>query len=461
MSYTAWVNVSAKNSARFPHPRCFYFPAGAPDAGASEGESSVATKKPVEPKVTRRSIADYLEDHANANKGSERGLSMVEESLSQDGAGRSIVVDAENRIVAGNKTWEASALAGIEDVIEVETDGHSLIVHKRRDWDLTDVQGAARRYAYRDNRASEVSLTWDAEQLLADVNAGFDFEHLFSEGELAELLAGLDAGNAGKDPGAQVDRAAELQQKWQTAAGQLWVIGKHRLLCGDSRRADDVARVMGDDLASCMWTDPPYGVSYVGKTDDALTLQNDDAGGLDTLLRDAFAAADTALDDGAAIYIAHPPGALSVTFGVRYLAQGWRLHQTLTWVKDSMVLGHSDYHYKHEPILFGYKGGGGRRGRGGEGWYGDNSQTSVLVFDRPKASEEHPTMKPVELVAYCLKNSSPVNGIVYDGFGGSGTTMVAGEQLGRRTRLIELDPRYCAVILERMSAMGLTPELQA
>lgn len=149
----------------------------------------MAAKKPVEPKITRRSIADYLEDHANANKGSERGLSMVEESLSQDGAGRSIVVDADDRIVAGNKTWEASALAGIEDVIEVETDGHSLIVHKRRDWDLTDVQGAARRYAYRDNRASEVSLTWDAEQLLADVNAGFDFEHLFSEGELAALLA--------------------------------------------------------------------------------------------------------------------------------------------------------------------------------------------------------------------------------------------------------------------------------
>lgn len=267
------------------------------------------------------------------------------------------------------------------------------------------------------------------------------------------------------DAGAQIDKADELLQKWQVERGQLWVIpsksgrGEHRLLCGDSTNADDVARVMAGERAVCMWTDPPYGVSYVGKTKNALTIQNDGAEGLDALLCDAFAASDTALDEGAAIYIAHPAGALSVTFGVRFLAQGWRLHETLVWVKDSMVLGYSDYHYKHEPILFGYKHGGGKRGRGGEGWYGDNSQTSVLEFARPKASEMHPTMKPIELVNYCLKNSSPLGGVVFEPFTGSGTTLVACEQTGRLGRGLELEPKYCAVILQRLTDMGLTPKL--
>lgn len=304
------------------------------------------------------------------------------------------------------------------------------------------------------------------DDLLRDVNS----DQPAIQQMLAELAEnnGLygDEGSGVDDPGAQIDRAAQLQEQWQVKRGDLWIIpsksgkGVHRLLCGDSTNADDVARVMGRERADCMWTDPPYGVNYVGKTADALTIENDGADGLNALLQDAFAALDDGLCDGAAIYIAHPPGALSVTFGVRFLAQGWRLHQTLAWVKDSMVLGHSDYHYKHEPILFGYKDGGGRRGRGGEGWYGDNSQTSVLEFARPKASEEHPTMKPVELVAYCLRNSSPPHGIVLDGFNGSGTTLTACEQTGRIGRGIELVEKYVAVTLQRLADMGLTPELQ-
>ncbi len=143
------------------------------------------------PQIKRRKLRDYLPDMSNANAGSERGLQMIEDSLQQDGVGRSIVADAFDRIPAGNKTLEAAINAGIEDVIEITTDGHTLIVHKREDWDLADPLGSARRYAYRDNRASEVSLTWSAEQLLADVNAGFDFEHLFSAGELADLLASV------------------------------------------------------------------------------------------------------------------------------------------------------------------------------------------------------------------------------------------------------------------------------
>ena len=131
------------------------------------------------------------------------------------------------------------------------------------------------------------------------------------------------------------------------------------------------------------------------------------------------------------------------------MGQGWRLHQTLVWVKDALVLGHADYHYRHEPILYGYKPGGGRRGRGANGWYGDNTQTSVLEVERPRASREHPTMKPSALIELALTNSSQRGDLVLDPFAGSGSTLIACERTGRSARLIELDPSYCDVIVAR------------
>lgn len=148
-----------------------------------------------QPKVTRRKISDYLPDNHNANLGSERGLQMLESSLNEDGAGRSIVVDAHDKIPAGNKTLEAAVLAGIEDVIEIETDGKALIVHKRTDWDLDDPTGAARRYAYRDNRVSEVSLTWDANVIAADVEAGVDLSGMWTADELALTIGDVSGIN--------------------------------------------------------------------------------------------------------------------------------------------------------------------------------------------------------------------------------------------------------------------------
>lgn len=219
---------------------------------------------------------------------------------------------------------------------------------------------------------------------------------------------------------------------------------------------------MAGGQADCMWTDPPYGVSYVGKTADALTIENDGADDFEQILRGAFAAVTPALKPGAAIYVAAPAGRQSVAFGVEFINAGWRLHQGLSWVKNTMVLGHSDYHYAHEIIFYGYTQGGGRRGRGGEGWYGDNSQTSVLNFDKPSRSEEHPTMKPVALVAYCLENSSKPGQTILDPFGGSGTTLIAAHQTGRHARLVELDPRYCDVICRRyQQATGDKPIAEA
>jgi DNA modification methylase len=240
----------------------------------------------------------------------------------------------------------------------------------------------------------------------------------------------------------------------RTRAGDLWLLGEHRLLCGDATDPSDITRLMAGERAEVLWTDPPYGVDYVGKTSKAMTIAGDGPEGLGELLRRAFAVVGPALAPGAAIYLCHQsgPGALEVLKA--FSGQGWRLHQSLIWVKDSLVLGHTDYHYRHEPIAFGYTPGGGRRGRGGAGWYGGDAEDSIFEIARPTASREHPTMKPVELVARCLRNSSRPGDGVLDPFAGSGTALVACETLGRKGYAIELDPAYCDVVIARFEALA-------
>ena len=215
---------------------------------------------------------------------------------------------------------------------------------------------------------------------------------------------------------------------------------------------------MGAERADMMWTDPPYGVAYVGKTGDALTLDNDrlDPEALEAFLLDCFTRAQAhAIKPGAALYVASPAGPLSMAFMRAFNAAGWKFRQGLVWVKDVLVLGRSDYHYRHEPILFGYAPGQpGRRGRGSKGWFGGNGETSVFEVPKPHASELHPTMKPVELIVQMARNSSPRGGVVYEPFCGSGSTMLACESAGRVCRAIELDPAYVAVTLERMAEVG-------
>jgi DNA modification methylase len=248
------------------------------------------------------------------------------------------------------------------------------------------------------------------------------------------------------------DALPPRRRKSSVRTGEVWAMGAHRLLCGDAASPEDLSTLIGGHPADLLWTDPPYGVDYVGKTRDSLTLANDVPAGLGTLLERAFRAVDGVLRPGAALYVAHPAGALSVTFAQAFLGAGWRLHQTLVWVKDRMVLGHADYHYRHEPILYGYKPGPGRWGRGHRGWHGGNDQDSVLEIPRPAASPDHPTAKPVELITRCLANSAAPGEVVLDPFAGSGSTLIAGEQLGRVTRLVEIDPAYCQVILDRWTA---------
>jgi len=231
--------------------------------------------------------------------------------------------------------------------------------------------------------------------------------------------------------------------------GEIIELGQHRVLCGDSTNVAMVARLMGDDLADCMWTDPPYGVDYEGKRTLRRKIENDVSDGLAMMLLAVFTNSDSSLRPGAPIYIASPGGPRLVDFLKGFMEVGWLFRQGLVWVKDSFVVGHSDYHYRHEQILFGYKPGEGRLGRGGPGWFGDNKQDSVFDVVRPYNSKEHPTMKPVELIERCLGNSTQAGETVFDPFLGSGSTLIACEKTGRRCLGVEIDRQYADVIVQR------------
>lgn len=422
---------------------------------AAASPPSAVPAEPAAEWVSTSAIRPWT-DNPRAN---DDAVAAVAASIERFGFGAPILARrANSEIIAGHTRWKAARQLGL-DRIPV------------RFLDLDPVD--AHLLALADNRLGE-EASWNDEMLaavLADLKAhDADLAATgFSDEELAKLLEDVDAaaqvGEAGEP---EPSRADELQTKWGTELGQLWTIASHatpakahRLLCGDSTQPGNVERLMSDERADMAWTDPPYGVKYVGKTKAKLTIANDKltGEGLFEFLCAAFVAADQqALAAGAAVYVAHPAGALSLQFLLAFEHAGWRLHETLVWVKDRMVLGHSDYHYMHEPVLFGYTPGKGRRGRGGEGWFGDNSQTSVFQVPRPSVSDEHPTTKPVDLIAPMVRNSSPVGGLVYEPFSGSGSTMAACEATGRVCRAIEIDPKYVAVALERMSAAGLTPE---
>lgn len=282
-------------------------------------------------------------------------------------------------------------------------------------------------------------------EALADLLEGL---HRSADDELRKLL---------RDP-----EEIPSAPKPRASPGDLFALGEHRLACGDATRGADMRRLMGGARADLLVTDPPFGVSYTGRTKAALTIKGDCPDGLDELLERSFARVGEVLREGAPIYVFHPAGELSVRFARAFLAQGWELRQTLIWKKDRFVLGHGDYHYEHEPILYGYTPAPSRRGRGARGFYGGNAQSSALEVQRPTASREHPTAKPVELIRRLVSNSSRRGQVVLDCFGGSGSTLIACEELSRRAFLMELDPAYCDVIIERFETLtGKNARLEA
>lgn len=226
--------------------------------------------------------------------------------------------------------------------------------------------------------------------------------------------------------------------------GDIWLLGEHRLMCGDSTNPEDISKLMDGELADLWLTDPPYNVAYEGKTKDKQTIENDNKGDEEfrEFLIASYAAANANMRAGAAFYIWHAD-LEGYNFRAACREVGWKVRECLIWQKNTMVMGRQDYQCKHEPCLYGWKEGASHN------WYSDRKQTTLLVFDRPTRNSEHPTMKPIPLIAYQMCNSTKPGDLVLDSFGGSGTTMIAAEQMGRRARLMELDPHYCDVIIAR------------
>ncbi|EKK5902327.1 DNA modification methylase [Enterococcus faecalis] len=236
----------------------------------------------------------------------------------------------------------------------------------------------------------------------------------------------------------------ELPEKPKAALGDIYQLGRHRLMCGDSTNKAHIELLMDGEKADLLITDPPYNVNYEGKTEAALKIKNDNktASEFYDFLRSAFSSAYDNLKEGASFYVWYASSEV-INFVNSLVDSQFMVKQELIWLKNSFVLGRQDYHWQHEPCLYGWKKDGSHR------WYGDRKQTTILDFDKPIANKEHPTMKPIPLFDYQIKNSSKKGDKILDIFGGSGTTMIACEQNDRQAYLMELDPKYVDVIINR------------
>lgn len=314
------------------------------------------------------------------------------------------------------------------------------------------------KYAYR-----EVHFTkeqFDKACIVANSDGGsFDWEILESDwdsvalGEWGLDMPGLEA----KKEDVPEDDDFEIPEikKTKINLGDVITIGEHKLLCGSSTQASEWAKIMKDELCDLVVTDPPYNVAYEGKTKDAMTIKNDSMGDGDfyQFLFDFYSALGSYTKEGGGWYVWHADSE-GANFRKAMADAGLLVKQCLIWVKNSMVMGRQDYHWKHEPCLYGWKPGAAHN------WFTDRKQTTVLEFDRPSRNAEHPTMKPIELIGYQIGNSSKKGDLVCDGFLGSGTTMIASHQMERKCYGMELDPKYCQVIVERMLNLDDTLEVK-
>lgn len=308
-------------------------------------------------------------------------------------------------------------------------------------------------------KASELSEEQKQRFIIAD-NVGFgdwDWDKLANEWDAQDLVDwGLDVptfDEQGTEEAEEDNYEVPETINTDIEPGDLFEIGPHRLLCGDSRSATDVGTLMDGMKADMVFTDPPYGVAYTGKTKNKLTISGDDVSKdeLKKYVTQWFDNVDFAIREGAYILATVPAGPLHLVFALDWESRGW-LRQIMVWNKSAMVMEHSEYHYKHEPILFGWKQGGTRLKNT------DRTKTTVWDFDKPSANRDHPTMKPVEMLAYGIKNHTSHGWLIYEPFLGSGTTMVAAHQIGRKCYGIELEPRYCQVVIDRM--LKLDPALK-
>ena len=364
----------------------------------------------------------------NARTHSPEQILKLRSSLREFGFVNPIIIDREFNVIAGHGRLMAAKEEGIEEVPCVFVDY------------LTDAQKKA--YILADNRMA-MDAGWDDELLKIEMeelqNLGYDLEFTgFDEKELADLF-GVDDKEVKED---EFDLTAALEKASFVERGDVWFVGKHKLMCGDATSSEDVAKLMEDKKANLILTDPPYNVAF--KSSDGLTIQNDSMGNSDfyEFLYLSFKNMADHLENGGAAYVFHADTE-GLNFRKAFIDAGFHLAGCCIWVKDSLVLGRSDYQWQHEPVLYGFLQNGKHP------WYSDRKQTTIWNFDKPKKNSNHPTSKPLDLLAYPINNSTQANAIVIDTFGGSGSTLMACEQMNRICYTMELDEKYASVILRR------------
>lgn len=370
----------------------------------------------------------------NPRKITASQLERLKRSIRENGYHAPIIVNADMTIAGGHQRFKALEALGFTKI--------NVMVPSRQ---LTEEE--FKQVNIRDNLDV-------GEFDLSALNEHFGLDLLVDLGLPDNLLDGLREQNAHTNvPSGDPDVAPLPPAEPTSKKGDVYELGLHRVMCGDSTSGEQMMRLVGGAHVDLLLTDPPYNVSYTGKTKDALTIKNDemDDKAFRSFLQRAFAAADAVMKKGAGFYIWH---ADSEGFNFRGAAKdaGWQVRQCLIWVKNTMVMGRQDYQWKHEPCLYGWKDGASHT------WASDRKQTTLLNFDRPTRNAEHPTMKPVALMDYQIQNSTHPGGMVLDSFGGSGSTMVAAHQSGRVARIMELDPAYVDVIVRRM--LTLFPALR-
>ena len=372
----------------------------------------------------------------NARTHSPEQISKLRSSLREFGFINPVIIDRDYGVIAGHGRILAAREEKIKEVPCVFADH------------LTEAQKKA--YIIADNRMA-MDAGWDEELLRVEIEAlqDMDFDPLltgFDEAELADLF-GADEDEVKDD---DYDLTAALEKAAFVEKGDIWTVGRHRLMCGDATDADDVEKLMDGKTANMILTDPPYGVSY--KSEAGLTIANDSTKGTEfyQFLLDSFINMKNHLQKGGSFYCFHADTE-GLTFRQAFLDAGFHLSGVCIWVKNSLVPGYSDYQWRHEPILYGYLKGANHK------WYSDRKQTTVWNFDKPKSNNDHPTSKPLDLLAYPIGNSTQENSIVIDTFGGSGSTMMACEQMNRVCCSMELDEKYASVILRRAVENGIDP----
>jgi len=364
----------------------------------------------------------------NSRTHSPEQVGQIAASIKEFGFRNPILVD-NLTLIAGHGRLLAAQKLGLDKVPTIDCS------------DMTESQKKA--YIIADNKLA-LNAGWDTAMLTIEMKElqeeGFDLELLgFDDKELnallePEVVQGLT----------DEDAVPETPKEATTKLGDVYILGKHRLMCGDSTSITDMEKLVNGQPVDMCLTDPPYNVAYEGGTKEKLTIQNDSMEDSEfrQFLRDAFVAADTVMKAGAVFYIWH---ADSEGYNFRGACHdtGWKVRQCLIWKKSSLVMGRQDYHWIHEPCLYGWKEGASHL------WSADRKQTTILEFNKPTRNGEHPTMKPVELFEYQMLNNTKGGDIVLDSFGGSGTTLIAAEKHGRYARIMELDPKYCDVIVKR------------